>query len=137
MLMQAKRRARSPKARAKIFAAREGRCHICGEKITASEKWDLDHIIALGISGDDSDGNLAPAHIACHRRKTSKADVPAIAKAKRMEKRLGPIAPPCSTTCTPIPKPQKRERKPTSFRTNRNGAFKKKMDGSIERRAPS
>lgn len=71
--------------RARIFAAHDGICHICGERIDGTrERWDADHIIALEISRDDSDDNLAPAHEVCHRSKTSTQDIPQIAKAKRV-----------------------------------------------------
>lgn len=71
--------------RAKIFKAADGVCHICGEKIDGTrERWDADHVIPLEISGDDSDDNLRPAHERCHRAKTSKEDVPTIAKCKRV-----------------------------------------------------
>jgi 5-methylcytosine-specific restriction protein A len=78
------RRNMSTSRRARIFNAHGGVCHICGLKINVGERWDADHIIALEISGNDGDDNLAPAHEACHRSKTSTADIPQIAKAKRV-----------------------------------------------------
>ena len=74
----------STRRRAAILAANENTCHICEGKIGVGDAWDADHVIPLEISGDDSDGNLAPAHIACHRAK-SKGDVRQIAKAKRVK----------------------------------------------------
>lgn len=78
-----KRRARTPLQRAKIFEAHGGVCHICGGKIGVADEWDLEHIIALKISEDDSDENLAPAHKKCHQQKT-KADRKIISKAERV-----------------------------------------------------
>ncbi|TXN40514.1 HNH endonuclease signature motif containing protein [Methylobacterium sp. WL7] len=76
----------SAKARLRIFLAHDGRCHVCSGRITAGEAWDLDHVIPLALYGDDEEHNLAPAHKkGCHAGKTAKADVPAIAKAKRRE----------------------------------------------------
>lgn len=81
----------SAKRRMQIWEAHRGVCHICGAKIDGGrERWDVEHIIALEISGDDSDANLAPAHVSCHRAK-SKQDAAAIAKAKRMEQRAAGI----------------------------------------------
>lgn len=73
----------TPARRARIFEANDGRCHICGAKIRPGEKWDVEHKIARGLTYDDSDENLAPAHATedCHGAKT-KADVKRIAKAK-------------------------------------------------------
>lgn len=80
----------TPKRRAEIFAAHEGTCHICGGVIDGTrEAWEVEHVIALEVSRDDSDGNLAPAHVACHRAKT-KADARIIAKCRRVaQKHIG------------------------------------------------
>jgi 5-methylcytosine-specific restriction endonuclease McrA len=85
----------SAKARLRIFLARDGRCHVCQGRITAGEPWELDHVIALALGGDDEEHNLAPAHKkGCHAGKTAKEDVPAIAKAKRRQiAHLGASAP--------------------------------------------
>lgn len=76
----------SPKRRAAIFAEHDGTCHICEGKIGVGEGWEVEHIIPLEISGDDSDGNLAPAHVTCHRAKT-KGDARTIAKARRVHQK--------------------------------------------------
>jgi 5-methylcytosine-specific restriction enzyme A len=82
-----KPRRMSAKRRMQIWEAHNGVCHLCGAKIDGGrEKWEVEHIIALEISGDDSDANLAPAHVSCHRAKT-KQDAASIAKAKRMNQR--------------------------------------------------
>jgi len=80
-----KRRARTLLQRTKIFTDHGGICHLCGYKIDAvKEGYELEHVIPFAMTGDDSDGNLRPAHKSCHADKT-KADVAAIAKAKRIE----------------------------------------------------
>ena len=73
--------------RARIFEAHNGTCHICGQKIDGTrERWDAEHIIPYALTNDDSDDNLAPAHIACHATKTPQ-DVAQIAKAKRVNRK--------------------------------------------------
>lgn len=87
-------RSMSPSRRARIFEHHDGICHICGGKIDGvREKWDVEHIIPLAMTGDDSDENLAPAHKKCHGSKT-KTDVHQIAKAKRVSrKHIGAVKP--------------------------------------------
>lgn len=83
------RRRLSTKARAAIFAAANGICHICGTAIQATEAWDADHLVPLALGGEDSPENMRPAHAKCHRGAGSKTsdDVAKIAKAKRNEAR--------------------------------------------------
>jgi 5-methylcytosine-specific restriction protein A len=78
------RRSMTTLRRARIFDAAQGVCHICGITIDGTrEKWEADHKTALEISGDDTDDNLAPAHVHCHKAKT-KQDVAIIAKCRRV-----------------------------------------------------
>ena len=80
------RRRFTDKDRARIFAANDGCCHLCGHKIDGvREAWEIEHVIAWELTRDDSDDNLRPAHIKCHREKTHKQDRPAINKAKRRQ----------------------------------------------------
>jgi 5-methylcytosine-specific restriction protein A len=77
----------SPSRRARIFAAHDGMCHLCGQPIDGTrERWDAEHVVPYALTRDDSDDNLAPAHVACHAVK-SKADVTAIAKAARVSRK--------------------------------------------------
>jgi 5-methylcytosine-specific restriction enzyme A len=81
-----KRKRWSSTVRLRIFLAHDGKCHVCDQKISVGEGWDLDHRIALALGGDDAEPNLAPAHRkGCHAGKTAQEDVPAIAKAKRRQ----------------------------------------------------
>lgn len=77
-----KRQTLSPLRRLAIFEAANGICYLCCNKISAGEKWEIDHIRALALHGVDATENMAPAHKDCHAPKT-KADVADIARAKR------------------------------------------------------
>ncbi len=55
---------------------------------------EFDHIIADGISSDNSLENCACVCIKCHRYKSSKHDVPKIAKMKRQRDKNNGIAKP-------------------------------------------
>lgn len=80
------RRSLSTSARVRIFRDADGRCHICGQRITVSDRWDVEHVIPIAMGGADDDSNMAPSHMACHRAKTA-SDLGQIAKAKRQEAR--------------------------------------------------
>ena len=104
--------------RVALFERAGGRCYLCGEKIDGTrERWEIEHVIALELGGTEApmDENLQPAHAACHKRKTS-TDAGLIAKAKRREaKHTG----------------AHRSRSPL-----RNQNWKRKIDGTVERREP-
>lgn len=68
--------------RARVFDKANGCCHLCGGKITASDAWDVDHVLPLALGGSDNESNFAPAHQVCHRGKTA-VDVGMIRKADR------------------------------------------------------
>jgi hypothetical protein len=74
------------KRRAAIFSAHDGICHLCGGKIGVADAWDVEHVIALEISRDDSNSNLRPAHRTCHKAKT-KDDAKVIAKCRRVSQK--------------------------------------------------
>ena len=70
--------------RAAFFEAHGGVCYLCGEKITAGEPWDDEHVIDRWTSADDSLENRRPAHRdTCHKAKTA-ADAKPRAKIKRI-----------------------------------------------------
>ncbi|MDW9726349.1 HNH endonuclease [Sinorhizobium meliloti] len=106
-----KRGTMSPMRRLRIFEAHAGLCCLCGGRIDGvREKWTVEHLRALGLGGADDDANCGPAHEDCRRQK-DKADVKAIAKAKRVKaKHLG------------IDKPKSSLSHPR---------FRKLMDGSV------
>ena len=107
------RRSISKKERAEIFNERNGKCHICGQKIHPQEKWDIEHIIPLSLGGADSGENLDLAHQSCHRDKT-KADVGRLAKAKRQAAYHNHT----KLSKTPLP-------------CGKTSKFKRKLDGSL------
>lgn len=79
------RRRMSTTRRVRVFEAAKGICHICGQAIDGTrEAWEVEHVIPYALTRDDSDDNLRPAHVACHADKTTRQDVPQIAKAKRV-----------------------------------------------------
>ena len=79
-----KRRNITTKMRVAIFQARDGRCDICSGKIGVGEPWEVSHRIPLELGGADDESNWFPAHYRCHREYTRSTDIPAIAKAKRL-----------------------------------------------------
>ncbi len=88
-------------------------CHICGLKLDpVRDPWEAEHVVPHANGGTD----VRPAHVACHKPKTAK-DVSEIAKGKRVHDFHFGI-----------------KRRGSSFQTNRNGKFKKKLDGSVVER---
>lgn len=79
-----RRRRLSTKRKVKLFERHAGRCHICNQPIEAGQRWDVSHLLALALGGEDVDSNRAPAHFKCHRWQTRVTDLPAIAKSKRI-----------------------------------------------------
>lgn len=83
---QTRRRTFTTLQRAAFFERHKGVCYLCGQKIDgAREKWEIEHIVAREIMGQDADedSNLALAHASCHRTKT-RDDKAAIAKSNRV-----------------------------------------------------
>lgn len=80
--MTTARKSISRTVRARVFDKANGACHLCGGKITASDKWDVDHVLPLALGGADDESNFAPAHKRCHIDKTAD-DVGRIRKADR------------------------------------------------------
>lgn len=73
----------------------------------------FDHVIPDAIGGDNSLQNCAVLCLPCHLEKTTKRDIPIIAKSKRVSDKHRGI------------------RKPSRFPGSRDSKFKKKMDGSV------
>lgn len=74
----------SPMRRLKIFERDHGVCILCEQRIRAGDTWIIEHKLALGLGGADTDDNCGPAHEACRRLK-DKTDMATIAKAKRIK----------------------------------------------------
>jgi 5-methylcytosine-specific restriction protein A len=96
----------------RVFDAATGHCHICGQPIR-KQPWQVEHVKPLWLGGADDETNMKPAHLRCHQDKTS-AEAPVRAKGTRIRARHIGVKP----------------RRP-SFQTNRNGPYRKKMDGTI------
>lgn len=101
--------------RARVFDKANGCCHLCAGKITASDKWDVDHVLALALGGADDESNFAPAHKACHQGKSA-VDVGMIRKADRQRANFIGARP--------------RRAWPGTEK------FKKRLDGTVVRREP-
>lgn len=54
------------KRAARIMRAHERRCHVCGLPMAD----EVDHVVSLAEGGADTDANLRPIHLDCHRLKT-------------------------------------------------------------------
>jgi 5-methylcytosine-specific restriction enzyme A len=104
-----------PRVRLRVFERHDGRCACCGRKILAGERWECDHTVALINGGTHSEGNLQPLLTAHHREKT-KADVALKSKVSRVRAKHVGI------------------KRRSSFQTNKDSTWKKKMDGSVVRR---
>jgi 5-methylcytosine-specific restriction endonuclease McrA len=48
-----------PRVRARVFVREEGKCHRCGRKIGPSDKWTLEHLLAIILGGRNAEDNLA------------------------------------------------------------------------------
>ena len=117
------------KTKRRAFARSNGvcECHLvpfldrpdgCGVKLVDG-RIRYEHINPVEISSDNSLENCAVLTLACWREKTDKYDLPIIAKSNRVRDRARGI---------------KRKSGRSSFQTNRDGAFKKKLDGTVVRR---
>ena len=106
-----------PRVRVRVFDRFDGRCQCgCNRKIFVGEAWDCEDEIAIINGGERRESNLRPFLREHHHAKT-REDV--AIKSKTYRKRAKHIG-------------AKRNR--PSFATNRNGPFRKRMDGTVERR---
>jgi 5-methylcytosine-specific restriction endonuclease McrA len=73
--------------RLRLWERDHGICCLCGQPIDGvRQRWQIEHLRALELGGDDTDKNCAPAHSSCSADK-DKADHMMAAKAKRMKAR--------------------------------------------------
>lgn len=47
-----------PRVRVRVFDAKGGRCHRCGRKIAAGDRWTLEHLKAVINGGANRESNL-------------------------------------------------------------------------------
>lgn len=78
-----------PRVRLRTFDRYEGRCHICGRKISAGEYWECDHVIALCNGGRNAEDNLKPACRNCCKSKTAEDVALKSMIVRKREKHLG------------------------------------------------
>lgn len=86
-----------PRVRLRIFERHAGVCHLSGRKIAPGDSWDLEHIKALSLGGENRESNLAPALKEPHKKKTAE-DMKAKAKSDRVRKKHRGIKKPRSIT---------------------------------------
>lgn len=117
------RKSFTKKDRSRIFLANDGRCHLCSGQIGIGEAWEVEHVIAYALTRDNSDDNLRPSHVKCHRAKTD-VDVAAIAQAKRREaKHLGITKPAGKLRGPSFPKIAKPEKPAPKHLPARRGLY--------------
>lgn len=113
------RRARlSTTARFALLQREKYCCHLCRGLIFVGQAWDVSHEIPLELHGADDEANRRAAHRKCHRGHTATVDLPAIARAKRIE---------ASHHGARV------SRQP--MRGGRNDSLKRKMNGTVVVRA--
>ena len=114
----------SKKTKAEAFLRDGGCCVECGAKLH-SETTEYDHIKPCALGGDNSLDNCQCLCCDCHKGKT-KGDVKTIAKTKRQYNKANGI-----TTRRKAKIPSR------PFAGSRASGWKKKLDGSVERRQVS
>jgi 5-methylcytosine-specific restriction endonuclease McrA len=104
----------SVKVQLRIYERQNGVC-ACGCQVVMDfdrDEIDCDHIVALKDHGENRETNLQLLRRKCHRTKTA-AENTARADANRHKAKA------------------LTSRKKSSFKTNRDGPFKKRMDGTL------
>src|SRR5690554_4540825 len=77
------RKSFNAKERDRLFKLYAGKCYLCDGPIDRdTQRLEIENVIPLAITDDNSDGNLRLAHAKCHLAKTS-TDLATIAKVKR------------------------------------------------------
>lgn len=104
------------RVRVRVFTLADGYCARCTRKILKSDKWICDHVQALINGGENREANLQVLCEWCDKPKTY-FDVSMKSKSyKRRAKHVGA-----------------RKRR-SSFPTNKDGKWKKKIDGTLVER---
>lgn len=102
-----------PRVRLRVFERCDGKCHRCLRKITPADTWIVEHVIAIANGGRNAEGNLS---ITCGWCKPIKDAEDVALKAKGAKIRARHVG----------LKPDR-----PSFATNRNGRWKKKLNGEL------
>ena len=111
------RREFSAKIKVAAFERSGGNCEQCTARLYAG-KYHYDHDNPDGLTGEPTLANCRVLCVACHSVKTRTQDMPAIARAKRRQRKHAGI------------------RKPSRFPGSRASKWRKRMDGTVERRNP-
>lgn len=93
------RREFSKQTKRDAFLRADGKCERkdCGARLTLG-KFAYDHVIPDGLGGEPILENCEVLCLPCHKAKTTKQDVPAIAKTKRIQDRQKGIKKPRTMT---------------------------------------
>lgn len=75
-----------PRVRLRVFERYGGKCYLSGRKIMPGDRWEIEHVKALIMGGENRESNLAPALAAPHREKTNR-DLADKSKADRVRKK--------------------------------------------------
>ena len=102
----------SQKVKANAAIRANGNCETCTRKLLTGD-FHFDHEIPDALGGEATLENCRVLCRSCHANKTTKADVPRIAKAKRNYRKARGI------------------RKPSRFFGARNSRWKKKISGEV------
>jgi 5-methylcytosine-specific restriction protein A len=104
----------------RVFRRYGGVCYLTDTRIKTGDAWDVEHVKAVGLGGENREGNLRPALKEPHKVKT-KADTARIRKADRVAKKHLGLKP---KSKTPI--------KSRGFDKSR----RRRMNGTVERIVP-
>lgn len=115
-----KRKPLTDQERARLFLERGGRCHRCTRKIMRGEKWFDEHVHSLGTAGTNAWNNRALTCVNCFPEKNAE-DAKKVAKGRSIAVNMI------------IPRSQRRS-KGAPMPGSRKSLWKKKMDGTTERR---
>jgi 5-methylcytosine-specific restriction protein A len=109
------RREFSAKVRLAAYERANGHCEVCTAKLFVG-RFAYDHIIPDALGGEPTLENCHVVCTACHGEKTTKSDVPTIAKSKRVRAKHAGIK-----TGRPMP-------------GSRASGWKRHFDGTVSRR---
>lgn len=101
-----------PRVQVRIFERHHGICHISGRKIRTGEKWEVEHILAISLGGENRESNMAPALVGPHKGKTAQDRKTKARNDKIRKNHLG-------------------VRAPSKMAGSRNSRFKKKLNGQV------
>ena len=102
-----------PRVRVRVFERAAGKCAGCTRKLTARDKWQADHVLAVINGGANRERNLQLLCSWCHKLKTAEDVAEKALVYRKKSKHLGA------------------DRKRSSFATSRDGRLKQKIGGQV------